>query len=294
MKKVIITGCFGFIGKKLVKYLLEKGIAVYGMDIRSADFFSDNQNFHFVKLDFDDNLAGYFENEHIDVLYHLAWNGVSTLVKNDPDKQFSNIPLVYKILELGKQIGVSKIVIPGSMSEFSRSSSPVTGYENDSPADLYAATKVAIRKIAYQFCLKNNIDLNWLLITSVYSEERKDANLITTCIQSLKEGRTFECTKLEQQWDYLHIDDLIQAMYLVGSKGERCLIYPVGSGEVHPLSYYVEMIGKKLHKEELLRVGSLPYKNNYIDNSIPDITRLKQLGFVNTRTFAAYIDEMIK
>lgn len=75
-----------------------------------------------------------------------------------------------------------------------------------------------IRKIAYQFCLKNNIDLNWLLITSVYSEERKDANLITTCIQSLKEGRTFECTKLEQQWDYLHIDDLIQAMYLVGRK----------------------------------------------------------------------------
>lgn len=279
MKTVLITGCNGFIGKKLTLFLLRQGIKVIGLDIIETDDIHDGC-FTFYKYDLNNYLYSQLKQYNVDTFYHLAWCGVSSVDKNNPDKQFVNIGLTYHTLELAKEIGVKKVVIPGSMSEFSKYSTPVTGYEPDAPADLYAATKVAVRKIAYQFCEKNNLDLNWLLITSVYGMDRKDSNLITYTIENLKKNIIVETTMLEQKWDYIHIDDLIQAMYLIGKKGGQNLIYPIGSGEVHPLAYYVKSIGEFLDKENLIKIGIVPYKNHFIDNSIPNISALKKLGFV--------------
>lgn len=292
MQTVIITGCNGFIGKKLTKYLLDKNITVIGMDI--TENINNSDNFIFQKLDFKIDLSAILSNYKIDVLYHLAWCGVSTVDKNNPDKQFINIGLTYKILELANSIKVKKIVIPGSMSEFSRCVEPVTGNEVDSPSDLYAATKVAIRKISYQYCQKNNIDLNWLLITSVYGIGRNDSNLITSVIENLRNNKEVKTTKLEQKWDYIYIDDLLLAFFLIGERGERNLIYPVGSGEVKTLSEYVNIIASIMNKRDLIKVGEIPYKNDYIDNSILDISRLKRIGFINENHFETTIINIIK
>lgn len=292
MKTVIITGCNGFIGKKLTKYLLDKNITVIGMDITESN--NNCDRFIFQKFDFNLDLVSILSKHDVDVLYHLAWCGVSTIDKNNPDKQFVNINLTYKVLELANSLGVKKIVIPGSMSEFSRCTEPVTGEEPDSPSDLYAATKVAIRKIAYQYCEKNNLDLNWMLITSVYGMERNDANLITYVINNLKDNKEVKTTKLEQKWDYIHIDDLMLAFYLIGDKGETNTIYPVGSGEVMMLKEYVMIIARLIGKENLLGIGELQYKNKYIDNSIPDLHALSAIGYVSKGSFKDNITSIIR
>lgn len=289
MKKAIITGSNGYIGKKLTGFLLNQGIEVVGLDLFECESFKKCPNYSFMPFTAIENI----DIDSVDVLYHLAWSGVSTDDKNDPNKQFMNIGLTYKVLEFAKKNNIKKVIIPGSMSEFSKYKEPVTGHEEDTPSDLYAATKVAIRKIAYQYVNKNDLDLNWLLITSVYSEERNDANLITSCIKSLKRHEAFKCTKLEQKWDYIHINDLIKALYLIGEKGEKSEIYPIGSGEVHELSYYIELIADKIGAKDLLKIGSLPYKGRYIDNSIPDVTKIKALGFHSTETFESYIDSEV-
>lgn len=287
MKKAIITGSNGYIGKKLTNFLLDKGIEVIGFDLFECESFKNRPNYSFTPFASIENMI---DVDSVDVLYHLAWSGVSSDEKNDPNKQFVNIGMTYKVLEFAKKNNVKKIIIPGSMSEFSKYSEPVTGHEEDAPSDLYAATKVAIRKIAYQYAEKNDLDLNWLLITSVYSEERNDGNLITSCIKALKRHETFECTKLEQKWDYIHISDLIKALYLVGEKGEKSVIYPIGSGEAHELSHYIKLIANKIGGSDLIKIGRLPYKEKYIDNSIPDVTKIKALGFNSAKTFESHID----
>ncbi len=292
METVIITGCNGFIGKKLTKHLLDKGIFVYGLDIFSTQAFENYSNFKFIPFDLSKDFTQIIE-RNVDVLYHLAWCGVSTVDKNDPDKQFKNIGITYKVLELAKAIHANKVVIPGSMSEFSRCTKPVTGYEQDTPADLYAATKVAIRKISYQYCEKNGLDLNWLLITSVFSIDRVDANLITYTINNLLDNKAVETTKLEQLWDYISIEDLVRAMFIIGENGSKGLIYPIGSGEVHQLSYYIDLIATYMNKKNLLRIGAVPYKNKYIDNSVPDITALEHIGYIVQDNFKDYIVKLI-
>ena len=290
MKVVIITGCFGYIGKNLANFLIKKDVYVYGVDIFKIDIFDEYSNFKYISYE---ELNLFDLNHEIDVLYHLAWKGVSSNEKNDSDAQFYNIKFTYNILNIAKKLNVKKIIIPGSISEFSEAESAVTGNEIDSPSDLYAATKVAIRKIAYQFCKKNDLDLNWLLITSVYGIGRKDANLLNYTITNLTNNLPVKCTPLEQKWDYIYIDDLINALYLISEKGEKNKLYPVGSGEIHKLKYYVECIAKELNKENLVKIGALPYKNNYIDNSIVDISGLKIIGFKVDKLFKENIKQII-
>lgn len=290
--KVIVTGCYGFIGKQLTYYLLCNGDTVIGLDIKENHCFDSYGNFSFMAID--NILFNDLHKLNVDVMYHLAWSGVSTIDKNDYKKQFANITLTYEILELAKSIGVKKVVIPGSTSEFSKCMSPITGHEKDSPSDLYAATKVAVRKIAFQFCEKNNIDLNWLLITSIYSEKRLDSNLITTAINSFLQHKEFCCTKLEQKWDYLYVDDLIDALYLIGKRGKKNTIYPIGSGRTENLSYYIKYIAKIMNSSSLLKIGCIPYKNSFIDNSIVDIEELKLLGFNCKKSFEYNIVKVIE
>lgn len=292
MKTVIITGCNGFIGKMLSEMLLKKNIQIIGLDISEKSLINCDKFIYF-KLDFCSELFKNLSKYQIDVLYHLAWCGVSTIDKNDPEKQFVNIELTYNVLTMAHRLKVKKVIIPGSMSEFSKSNIPVTGYELDSPSDLYSAVKVAIRKISYQFCESHSISLNWLLITSVYGLERKDSNLITNLIDNLLDNKEIKTTKLEQKWDYIFIDDLITALWLIGEKGKENRIYPVGSGVIHPLSYYVSFIGEKIKKIDLIKIGALNYKNNFLDNSIPDITALEQIGFSCQHQFEEEIPKII-
>lgn len=287
----LVTGCFGFIGKRMCDFLIADNHKVFGMDIKNVTPIK-NKNFEFV----DFNLTSarkQLKQQRIDVVFHFAWCGVSSSDKNDPTKQLKNISLTYEILELAKDIGAKKIVIPGSVSEFSKCHKAVTGFEKDSPSDLYAATKVSIRKITSQFCNANGLDYNWALITSVYGGERSDNNLLTYTINNLLNNKEVLTTKLEQLWDYLYIDDLILGLYLIGTKGKRNTIYPIGSGRAEQLNYYVNYIADYLGKKALLRIGALEYKNKYIDNSIVDITRMAKLGFKCQKSFETNIVDVI-
>lgn len=297
MKKVFVTGCNGFIGTKLILSLLKNNIFVIGCDVSNDARLELRGKIVYLNFNQLINRDICFQKDefvNIDVVYHLAWSGVSTSEKNNLDKQFLNFDITFKVLEFCRDFSVKKIIIPGSTSQFSKCKSEITGNEKPSPSDLYSATKCAIQVIASYFCEKNNLDLNWLLITSVYGSSRNDNNLISYTIENLCNDNVVKTTKLEQEWDYLYIDDLIIALYLIGDKGKRNEIYPIGSGVHNKLKFYVETIAKILNKSNLLDIGSLPYKNKFIDNSIVNVSKLNELGFHVSNDFADNIKYILQ
>lgn len=78
MKRILVTGCAGFIGSHLSEKLLKLGFEVLGLDnlsngkLSNIDSFKKNKNFKFFKCDinekkvFDDLL------DEVEVIYHLA------------------------------------------------------------------------------------------------------------------------------------------------------------------------------------------------------------------------------
>lgn len=299
MQKVIITGANGFIGSHLVKRLDATGVDVVALVDSRLDYASieglPNVTIIAFSLQTIDDLSSDERLGGADIIYHLAWAGVHASYRNSEDEQLQNIRYSLGVLKLAEQIRCRKVLIPGSAAEVSCGDGMITGKECPAPSDIYSATKVATRFLCQTYALQHDLTLIWPLITSIYGPGRDDNNLISYAIKTLLKGEKPSFTRLEQQWDYLYIDDLIEALVALGDKGKSG-VYPVGSGEHRKMSEYVEIIRRLINPSLTLGIGDLPYKNpNQIDNQIMDISALrKDTGFSPKTSFEEGISKTIE
>jgi len=299
MKKAVITGAGGFIGRNLTKRLLREGIQVYGIDIEAAqERIPEDAGVTPLSMDLEDRraLSNILKAAKPDVFYHLAWAGVSTDVKNEIKMQMDNIPLAITVLEACAEAGCGHVIIPGSASEYAYCGQTIDGGNPPAPGDAYAASKAAAQILCQWYARQHELNLNWLLIGSIYGPGRNDSNILTYTIQSLLRREEPKYSKLEQLWDYIYIDDLIDALYLLGLHGRPGGVYPIGSGEARPLAEYIRQIQAQIAPDVPLGIGALPYKfGNKPDNSVLDIQRLKEdTGFIPRISFEEGITRTIR
>jgi len=300
MKKIIITGANGYIGTRLTLALASKGYQVVALvDGRfQYDALLQNNNIVIIEsaLETIETLYDSREIEGADTIYHLAWSGVNALYRNDAEVQVQNVMFSLKVMEFAEHHKINKVIIPGSAAESGCGDGVISGKEIPSPSDMYSASKVAARYVCRKYAAQHNINLVWCLITSIYGPGRNDNNLISYVIKSLKNSEKPSTTKLEQQWDYIYIDDLINALVLLGEKGIGGKIYPIGSGTHKQMREYVETIRDLINPDLAIGIGDLPYKDpNKIDNQIMDISELmSDTGFEAEYSFANGIKNLIK
>ena len=278
MKKVLIIGANGYLGKELTAHLSRRNIQVVafvptGLQDEFTTIFPTVQcvEFNFASLletDYSVSL------ENVDTAYNFAWAGVNAKDRNNVDVQAENFYYNIKVVQLVNKYHIKRLVVSGSAAEFSCSGSVIDGTGASAPSDLYSATKAATREFCVVFCAQHSIELMWTLATSIYGPGRDDNNLIAYVIKTLLKGEKPSCTKLEQCWDYIYIDDFINALALIGEKGRGSKIYPVGSGTHRSLREYVEIIHNIIDPTLPIGIGDIPYKSDKIDNQILDITNL--------------------
>jgi len=297
MKKIIVVGANGFLGRNLTKYLSEKNLIVCALVAKGTDyaFLLNLPNVSCLEFELDDiDQVEELITEEYDVLYNLAWVGVSTTFKNEALLQAQNVLYGLKVMEFANHLHISKVVCTGSASEFSCSNEVINGNNIPAPSDLYSASKVATHYLCDTYARQNNLELIWTSISSVYGPGRNDNNLITYSIKSFLNKVRPQFTKLEQKWDYIYIEDLIKALYLLGKKGIGGKVYPIGSGDYRQMVEYVNIIKNSIDSTLPMGIGELPYKNKTIDNQIIDISSLtNDTGFKPDYSFEAGIQKTI-
>ncbi len=300
MNKVLVFGANGFIGSHLCLHLAKQGYNVIALVAKGFpyDFLLNKEDVTCVEFSFEDldTLNGNPIIKDAKMIYQLAWAGVSTTYKNEAMIQAQNILYGLKVMEFANENNARRIIVPGSASEYACGDKIINGHdETPAPSDLYSASKIATRIVCQTYARQHNIDFIWAAITSIYGPGRNDNNLITYAIKTLLKGEKPSFTGLEQQWDYLYIDDLMSALQAVGEKGIDGKIYPIGSGEHRQMLEYVKILRDKIDPTLPLGIGDLPYKNKIIDNQILDISELKtDTGFSPKYTFEEGIDLTIK
>lgn len=299
MKNVLITGAGGFMGRALTDRLHRERIEVVALELPSAQtriVAHPLTRTYSIDLSSSDALLEILNREIPDVVYHLAWAGVNSSVKDDLSIQVENIRGTLNLLQACVAARCKHVVIPGSASQFAYCGAVIDGTNTPAPGDAYAASKAATQILCQWYANQNQLNLNWLLIGSVYGPGRTDDNILTYTIKSLLQGKETRFSKLEQMWDYLYIDDLIEALFLVGEKGKKGVVYPVGSGHAMPLAEYIKIVHQKIAPDVPLGIGKLPYKQaGKPDNSVLDISKLKlDTGFVARVPFEEGIDKMIQ
>ncbi len=288
-KKILILGGTGFIGYHLAKEALRRGFQVSSLskhtpvktrylkrvkyiiaDISNKKSINKKikENFQYVV-----NLAGYVDHSNKKKTYKSHYFGC---------KNISNFFLKEKII---------RFIQIGSSMEYGLAKSPQKENFKCEPKSVYGRAKFLSAQYLLNLYKKKKFPITIVRLYQVYGPYQDLNRFIPVVINSCKNNIYFPCSHGKQSRDFLYINDLIDAIFLIlenpKAKGE---IFNIGFGKPlkikniiqRILSYYKSgnpQFGKiKLRKEEQMKIYPDIRKARRILNWKPKINFLKGLA----------------
>jgi UDP-glucose 4-epimerase len=276
-KNILVTGGAGFIGSHLCERLHKDGYNVTSLD----NYFTGSIDNHIDGVNYinaptcDIHYAPIMRTP--DIVYHL---GEYSRV----EQSFSDVRLVHEyntkgtieVLEYVREIG-AKLVYAGSSTKFSDNGA------NDSP---YAFSKAKNTELVMNYGKWYDIPYAITYFYNVYGgreiKEGKYATLIALFRDKIEKGEKLTVVSPgTQKRNFTHIDDIIDALVLIGEHGEGDG-YGIGSEE----SYSVLDVAKMLNGD----IQMLPERkgNRMTGDVITDKT--KALGWNTEKNLKDYIN----
>lgn len=293
--KAFLTGASGFIGSYLAKCLVDDGHEVLCLKRPTSDLSNlDSYQDKVVWVNNTDDWKNAFRNFCPDIVYNLAWNGVSAKDRVIWEKQVCNIALQQELLDLALEVGCKKFVGAGSQSEYGDFEDKIDENYPVNPKTAYAAVKAASLTILKSFCEINNIEWYWFRLFPVFGPHETDRWLIPSLIKNIFTQDSMDLTPGEQRLPYLYVGECAKAIEMAINAEGKSGVYNVCSDNPTPLKNLVIKIRDKVNPSFQLNFGALSYRYGQSMYMEGDTTALKQNIYkLNTADFDIRLEETI-
>lgn len=286
--RVLITGCAGFIGYHVAKYLLDKGMDVTGVDNLNSyyDIFlklrrlhmleSDNFCFHNINVNDIDDVSKY------DVVIHLAAQaGVRYSMQHPEEVMENNIAPFNHLAILCAKSNV-KLIFASSSSVYGNMNGATK--ENvilPKPESIYALTKKSNEEVAEILARTYDFTAIGLRFFSVYGEYGRPDMAYYLFTDKLLKGEELPLfNEGKNLRDYTYVDDVVKSLYcLLLAPLRGFYVFNVGNG--CPIS--INTLAQKLCK--LLKLSNpkiklLPPQSGDVYSTFADCSSLYDtIGF---------------
>ena len=217
MKKILITGSNGFIGRALVKRLSGLGFAIIGFDIADGDIAEEGSLAH-------------LENEDISYVFHLAGK---TFIPESWSHSFNfyrtNVLGTANVLEFCRKTGAGLTYV----SSYLYGKPEYLPVDENHPVKAYnpySHTKLVAEEICRYYRDQFSLGISILRPFNAFGPGQSEQFLIPELIRKILDPQLafIEVMDLRPKRDFVFIDDLVEALFLSmdGPRG----IYNVGSG----------------------------------------------------------------
>lgn len=257
--KVIVTGANGFIGSALIGKLLATSAEILAVDLSFASNRlpqSDRLVCKEMPVEQISMLESLVKPGEYDVFYHLAWKGVNGPLKADVFVQIENILSAAKCAETAHKLGCKRFLCAGTIAEQAVNSLPALKKTNGGM--LYGTAKDSAHKLLETYCKNMGLDFIWMQFSNIYGPQNKTGNLVSYTITELINGRVASFGPAEQPYDFIYVNDLIEAVFRLADAPVQDSFYYIGSGETRKLKDYLLRIGTLLEKPALIKIGERP------------------------------------
>jgi UDP-glucose 4-epimerase len=262
-KKILITGCAGFIGSNLVDFFLSKKYSIIGIDNLSTGkikFLNDafkNSKFIFENEDLlkYSRIKKFFSN--VEVVIHLSANADVRQGPEHPKKDLEqNLIVTSNILEAMRENNVKKIVFSSTGSVYGEATKFPTPENTNFPiqTSLYGASKLACEALISAYCEAYNMKTWIFRFVSILGERYTHGHVIDF-YKSLKINN--KLLKVlgdgNQKKSYLHVQDCIEAIFLALKKtNDKINIFNLGTNEYCKLKDSIKWICSELNAKPKL------------------------------------------
>jgi nucleoside-diphosphate-sugar epimerase len=281
--RVLVTGCSGVVGGKLVEELCVLGFTVIGIrGKRPCRVKSDSH--HCLSIDIlSEDLSQYIRDARADFLIHTAWEMTPKSYWNDPINfswTSASILLVQRFLDFGGE----KVFVTGSCAEYSwLSETELSELSKEDPTSAYGKSKLDLLR----FFQTEKIPHLWTRTFFQFGNDRHSNKLIPTIINSTLAGVESSLSNPHHIRDYIYIDDVVTILTKLVASNQSGVVN-VGSGNGTTTSDVVQHVGDALGMEPKVKYTDQDGPSTSI---IADVKHLRELlGEFEMQPFARSIE----
>jgi nucleoside-diphosphate-sugar epimerase len=231
-KKVLVTGGAGFIGSRLTRALLQKGLRVKVLDVQQGLLREESSpNLEFIGIGSNELHGGMVDKvlveqavESVDVVYHLAinWDGATWAAIHPLTDLFDiNIRGSLNLLEAAKSHGVKHFLFASSCAVYGEAGSLTVDEETickpeTSPQHLsaYGIMKLTTEKLCLLYHRRYGLPVTSFRIEVVFSEDESQLSALSSkYIDKLLNGENIEVIDGEG-CSSVHVDEVVDAFLL--------------------------------------------------------------------------------
>lgn len=289
--RVFLTGATGFCGSHLLAYLVNGGAHDVAILLREeSDPWRIAETLPSVTVvhgdlgrleRWQDPVASFAP----EVFLHLAWWGVAAGDRNSP-VQARNIDSALETVNLCHRIGTRHWIGLGSQAEYGPCPHAIDEDQVTRPTTLYGMAKLCTCQMAGRLCQELGMEFTWLRLFSSYGPTDHETCMIPYLIRALLRGERPATTAGEQRWDYVHVEDVAEAI-LQAAERQALGVFNLGSGTVHTIREVIEVIRDLVDPDLPVGFGEAPYDHDQVMHLEPVIGRFEEATGWSARTSLA-------
>lgn len=278
--RCLVTGASGHLGAALTRRLVEQGNRVVVLvRPQSALWRLDGvlDRIEVLRADMADlsAVAAMIRTFAPQVTFHLAWSGVTGHYRNDVEQITGNVTNSLALFELVRAAGCACWIGVGSQAEYGYADGVLTEEVSPEPVTAYGVAKLCVGLLTRKLCELAGMRYVWLRLLAVYGPRDDERHLIPTVIRQLLARQVPALTLGEQIWDYLYIDDAVEAITAVAMDDAAEGMYNLGSGDACTVRRLVERLRDAIDPALPLGFGAVPYRPDQVMHLRADISRLR-------------------
>ena len=226
-KKYLVTGANGYIGRYVVKNLLDRGNTVIASDL------------------------------NYDGLDERAIRSKVNLFNHD--SHITDIPSHYLFIKNMIEGGLKHIVVMGSMHEIGYWEGAIEESTPANPKSNYGIAKNTLRQLTTLLTSQHDICMQWIRGYYILGDDLKNSSIFTKITKLEQEGAaTFPFNSGKNKYDFITVEELAQQITAVASQEEVTGVVNCCSGKPVSLADKVEEFIREHHFKIRPEYGAFP------------------------------------
>lgn len=253
--KILVTGANGYIGRHVVKKLLDKGANVIACDFRTDDVDSRAKSINMDLFNLPDGNI-WEKLGSPDVCLHMAWrNGFI----HNASTQIGDLSSHYIFLTSLVDGGLKQLAVMGTMHEVGYWEGAIDENTPCNPISMYGIAKDALRKSLILYTKQKGCLLQWLRCYYILGDDKKNNSIFAKLLKAAEEGKkTFPFTTGKNKYDFIDVEKLSDMLSAAVMQTEVDGVINCCTGKPMSLAERVENFIKENQLDIQLEYGAFP------------------------------------